>query len=252
MSAELVAQNWTGTDRLPLTKSDLESLKEKRQVIKDFVKSSLVLNVDFGKIPGCGDQLNLLQPGAQKIALLFGLGSRIEYVDKDIDHNGNFAIYTYKCIVYHLKTGTDIAEVIGTANSKEKKFATRTVWIENELGAKVKEKEDTPIYDILNTLSKMAQKRAFVGAIIKATAASDYFTQDLDDADDKTQNGLKPEIKAMPGKLNFTVSGETKPHKDTLREAGGKWNLNAKVWDFKNSSEEVKKQISILEGLIIS
>jgi hypothetical protein len=32
-----------------------------------------------------------------------------------------------------------------------------------------------------NTIMKMAQKRAFVGAILIATGASEYFTQDIED-----------------------------------------------------------------------
>lgn len=35
--------------------------------------------------------------------------------------------------------------------------------------------------DIVNTVQKMAQKRAYVGTVIVATNASEYFTQDLED-----------------------------------------------------------------------
>lgn len=41
--------------------------------------------------------------------------------------------------------------------------------------------EDMP--DIINTVQKIAQKRALVGTVIIATNASEYFTQDLDDLD---------------------------------------------------------------------
>lgn len=37
------------------------------------------------------------------------------------------------------------------------------------------------IFDQLNTLRKMGQKRSFVGALILATGASQFFTQDIDD-----------------------------------------------------------------------
>lgn len=37
------------------------------------------------------------------------------------------------------------------------------------------------IYDQLNTICKMAQKRAFVGATVMGARASDYFTQDIED-----------------------------------------------------------------------
>jgi hypothetical protein len=42
----------------------------------------------------------------------------------------------------------------------------------------------TPISDIQNTLMKMAQKRAMVGATILAAAASDFFSQDIEDMDE--------------------------------------------------------------------
>jgi hypothetical protein len=37
------------------------------------------------------------------------------------------------------------------------------------------------IFDQINTLMKMSQKRSFVGAILLATGASEFFTQDLED-----------------------------------------------------------------------
>ena len=37
------------------------------------------------------------------------------------------------------------------------------------------------VADLVNTLQKMAQKRAFVGATLLATNASEYFTQDIED-----------------------------------------------------------------------
>lgn len=39
------------------------------------------------------------------------------------------------------------------------------------------------IFGLKNTMMKMAQKRAFVGAILLATGASEFFTQDIEDMD---------------------------------------------------------------------
>jgi len=38
-----------------------------------------------------------------------------------------------------------------------------------------------PVYDLRNTIQKIAEKRAFVSALLMATGASDLFTQDLED-----------------------------------------------------------------------
>lgn len=128
---------------------------------------------DYGIVPGTKKKA-LLKPGAEKLLKLFGLGARFRITDKEFDRYENFAMFTYECEVYHLKTGIVLANCEGTANSQEVKYKERSKYVQGVFAGK----EVTPICDILNTLKKMAQKRALVGAVIIATAASDYFTQD--------------------------------------------------------------------------
>ena len=45
------------------------------------------------------------------------------------------------------------------------------------------------VSDLVNTIDKMAQKRAFVAAILIATNASDYFTQDMEDFNGEVVEG---------------------------------------------------------------
>jgi hydroxymethylpyrimidine/phosphomethylpyrimidine kinase len=40
---------------------------------------------------------------------------------------------------------------------------------------------NSEIFDQINTIQKMAQKRSLVGAVLIATGASKFFTQDLED-----------------------------------------------------------------------
>jgi hypothetical protein len=49
-----------------------------------------------------------------------------------------------------------------------------------------------------NTLQKMAQKRAFVGAILIATGASEFFTQDLEDLDFQSAEVVPAESDKVP------------------------------------------------------
>lgn len=167
---------------LPVTKADLNAFGEQRQMLTEFVAKQLRREVDFGVVPGT-PKPSLFKPGAEKLNRLFGLGCRYTLTDKMIDIQGNFALFTYKCEIYHLKTGNVIAESEGTCNSQEKKYKERKVW-KKEGGRNVQSVEPTPVADILNTLMKMAQKRAYVGATIQATGASDFFTQDLEDHED--------------------------------------------------------------------
>lgn len=149
---------------------------------------------DYGVIPGTKKK-TLLKPGAEKLLKLFGLGARVRLADKTIDKEANFAIFIYRAEVYHLRSNVIIAECEGSANSQEVKYKERTVWRKKKLpnGKEVSEstKEETPIFDVLNTLMKMSQKRAMIGATITATAASDYFTQDMEPDEDPAATQAK-------------------------------------------------------------
>lgn len=134
------------------------------------------------------------------------------------DHNGEpFFYYWYKCVLS--RGGVHVAEGEGSANSMEKKYRYRSAnlkcpncgnetiikgkeeygggWVcfakKGGCGAKFKDGdsriENQPrgqvlnpdIADVVNTLQKMAQKRALVAAVLIGTNASDYFTQDIED-----------------------------------------------------------------------
>jgi hypothetical protein len=178
---------------IPVTNQDLNAAAERRKILREFVKSQMVEGVDYGIIPGVKTQ-SLFKPGAEKLALLFGLGVRISSKDKEIDMHQNFSMFSYVMEAYHLRTGTVIAQCEGSTNSHEKKWKTRY-----NNGAR----EETPIGDIMNTLMKMAQKRGYVGVIIQATGASDFYTQDIDDVEDANQLG----IKSAPKKASVSIPG---------------------------------------------
>jgi len=46
---------------------------------------------------------------------------------------------------------------------------------------KIGQVANAEIFDQVNTLQKMAQKRALIGAVLLATSASEFFTQDVGD-----------------------------------------------------------------------
>lgn len=188
--------------RVPITKSDLDQALERRKLLKEFINSQMREDVDFGIIPGTNQQ-SLLKPGAEKLSQLFGVATRIVERDKEVDLHQNFAMFTYTIEAYHIRTGQVIAQCEGSCNSHEKKYKTRTV-----KGAK----EETQVGDILNTLMKMAQKRAYVGTIIQATGASDFYTQDIEDAEDAEQVGIAREAKrataSIPGVKSAKSTGD--------------------------------------------
>lgn len=261
MSAEAIettAVVLSENNSLPVTRVDLNALTEKLAVLKDFVKSQLKEGIDndYAVIPGTArdgkpGKKVLLKPGAEKLMLLFGLRSEVTKVMEIIDHNGNFAMFAYKASVYHIRSGNKIAECDAVCNSQEKKYATRSTWIKNAAGVNEKVPENTPIYDIMNTLMKMCQKRAIVGAVILATGASDFFTQDIDDADDAKTNGVIPGGSIGTPSSNgdaskpIVITGNTVPIKEDIKKAGGSWDRNEKVWRVEKPTKEL---IDLLES----
>ncbi|HEX4646235.1 MAG TPA: hypothetical protein VH598_11575 [Verrucomicrobiae bacterium] len=172
----------------------------------------------YGKIPGCGDKPTLLQPGAQKLLLTFRLAPQYEVLVKDLP--GNHREYQVSCTLVYIPTQNHVGQGVGCCSTMEAKYRFRTgpkkstgqpvpkaywnirdsnpaeaqkliggkgfgvakgesgLWEICEIGEKVE--HDNPA-DYYNTVLKMAKKRALVDAAITATAASDIFTQDLED-----------------------------------------------------------------------
>lgn len=159
--------------------SSLETYNTQLSMIKSFVQSQLRQETDYGVIPGT-TKPTLYKPGAEKLAKLFNLGvSKIESVD-NVDFEKNIAYLKRTVYLDNLATGRTIAVCEGSTNSQEKKYKERKKYENN----RVVGYEPIPIGDILNTLNKMAIKRAYVGAVIMAVGASDFFTQDLEDMKD--------------------------------------------------------------------
>ncbi len=185
---------------MAISSDDVTRVGNHLSTIKEFVSSKMNEGIDrdYAVIPGTRTK-SLLQPGAQKLMNLFSLGVRYESTEKEFDRYEGFALYSYKAEIYHLQTGTLIAQCEGTANSQEKKY------------------KKMDVCDILNTLKKMAQKRAMVGAVITAVGASDYFSQDEDEI--QVQNAQRGPKRAETPDFNGSPAG----------------NYKVKVGKFKNS-----------------
>lgn len=97
----------------------------------------------------------------------------------------------------------------GGCNSK---FQEKDPAIIDQVTGQVKNPD---IFDIVNTLQKMAQKRAIVGVTLLACNASEYFTQDIEDYTDGTFTETTPSPKQEPA----PVQPVKKPAKVTTPSA---------------------------------
>lgn len=117
---------------------------------------------------------------------------------RDWEHE--FFYFALRCRLVSKATGETLAEGIGSCNSRENRYASR--WqFPNQVPAHLdkdglKKREGTDrrgqryiqylvpnedIATLVNTIEKMAQKRAHVAATLNATGASRIFTQDVED-----------------------------------------------------------------------
>lgn len=141
----------------------VQAMQHQHDELRKFVQSQMVKDVDYGTIPGT-PKPSLYKSGAEKLCKIFQLGSRIVGdAQRLTEKEPPFVMYTYTIEIFHLPTGKAIAQCQASANSDEKKY------------------KKTQISDLHNTLMKMAQKRAYVGATLIAVNASDLFTQDIED-----------------------------------------------------------------------
>lgn len=188
---------------VPQMEIPVERAKQQLEQLQDFVRSVMVKNQDYGKIPGV-NKPSLFKSGAEKLLNVMGMSAEFELMDKIEDWDNGFFHYRYKCIVRSKKYGHKVAECEGSCNSKEDKYRWR--WIpewklpegtntskleyktrEYKSGSRKGEKyklyrmENDDPYTLVNTLQKMSQKRSLVGATLIATRTSMTFTQDVED-----------------------------------------------------------------------
>lgn len=198
MGNELVTQNQN--DFSLLAGEELRDGLSKIREFQNIVKELLVKGLDYGVVPGCGDKPTLLKPGAEKLAKLHKLADTYEVVEKTEDWDIKLFRYIIKCRLVLMGTDMVVSEGMGECNSYESKYKYRWVY-ENKVPAhldkvSLKSKsyindkgkaivqyqiDNDDIYSQINTILKMAKKRAMVDAVLSATRLSAVFTQDIED-----------------------------------------------------------------------
>lgn len=211
------------------------------QLIQQVLREVMVKDTHYGTVPGCGDKVVLLKPGAEKLCFTFQLVPTFEIFEREITGAGlpaGHREYRITCRISN-RAGILVCEGVGIASTMEKKYRyrgeaaestgrslPREYWDLKKSNSKADqaratdmiggkgftarktdegwfifqvtgEKSENPdIADTYNTVLKIAKKRAHVDAAITATAASDLFTQDIDEDYDFTP--AKTEVEGKP------------------------------------------------------
>ena len=187
-------------------------------LIQQIMAAAMKEGEHYGRIPGCGDKPTLLKPGAEKLCLLFRLAPAYDVQERQLERGHRE--YRITATLTSITTQVNIGQGVGSCSTLENKFrfragvaevtdraVPRAYWdLRGEDPAKAQEliggkgftvkkvdgqgwmvakggekvETDNPA-DSFNTVLKMAKKRALVDAVLTATAASDIFTQDLEE-----------------------------------------------------------------------
>jgi hypothetical protein len=227
----LVPSIWPASDPelVPTMVSDIASAKQRLQELQAFVREVMVEGEDYGPIPGT-EKPALLKPGAEKLCEIYGLIQAPEVVTRIEDWDAPFFHYEIRCNLVSKRTGRTIGTGFGSCNSHEPKYRWRIAerkcplcdqasvirgkeeygggWIcfRKKGGCGAKFPDDSPeILDqttgrvanedaagLVNTLLKMAKKRALVDAVLSVTRSSGLFTQDEDVHQDEQRTDRPP------------------------------------------------------------
>ena len=197
MNEELAKQ-----DERPLTAVEVRA---QVNLIQEVMKSVMQKGQHYGIVPGCGDKPTLLKPGAEKLMMTFRLAADPQVQEIPTEDGMTFRVV---CRITSQSSGVYLGSGLGEASTKEEKYNWRKAvcdgefddtpedrrrlkWVKGYQGNKdyqVKQVRTNPA-DIANTILKMAKKRALVDAILTVTAASDIFTQDIEEM---AENGVAP------------------------------------------------------------
>ena len=178
---------------------------------------------------GGNSKPSLLLPGAEVIANALGVNIGMNCVQHEIN-NGPFPdgapatpfiMFSYECVARLQATGVSVTGV-GSCNSWEDKYLYRKDW-----GSKQKVEVGYGIYSAMNTLQKMAKKRAYIDAVKLAASCSDIFTQDLEDLPRETvqQQPQPPQPAVAPPPMRDAPNAPGRPDalKDAYAKAHGKF-----------------------------
>lgn len=232
---------------------------------------------DYGVIPGVGTKKVLLKSGADKLCELYGLYDEYEIESRE-DFSTNLFYYKIKCTLKSRRDDSIVGSGLGSCSTYESKYrwrdsqrkcpkceATSIIkgkeefgggWLcwakKGGCGAKfptgdrsiegqvIGRTENPDIYDTVNTVLKMAKKRAKIDAVIAVTRSSGIFTQDLEEFQPEVMSKVaEPARTAADIEITPKSAEPEIPGSDCIDEGMAK---NFHIEFKKNLRKEIHKQ----------
>lgn len=271
------------TERADVPMTAMEVLGQVKS-IQDIMKAAMREDEHYGVIPGTGKKPSLLKPGAEKLLLTFRMDAQPEV--ETIELPNGHREYRVKTTLYSIRSGVRLGSGFGSASTMETKWRYRTGPVEftdkpvptaywnmrktdpgkarellggpgfaakkNDEGAWViaiqgdKVEHDNPA-DYYNTCLKMGCKRSLVDVVLKVTAASDIFTQDVEEMQENgVTQGEQKKTDAATQTAKPQPEGDGKPRRksDTTKAA----EPDDQQLDLKGKISKALAKVSQLSG----
>ena len=167
-------------------------------LVQEVMQAVMKKDTHYGVIPGT-KKPSLYKPGAEVLAATFRIA--VSYRVDDLS-TADDVRYRVAAVGTHQTSGIVLGEGMGECSSGEEKYRWRRAICEEEFELTAEDRRRTKFgkyqgkvektkqvrtepADQANTILKMACKRAQVAMTLNVTAASDIFTQDIEDLPDE-------------------------------------------------------------------
>lgn len=181
-------------------------IRQRVNLIQEVLQHIMKKETHYGVIPGT-QKPTLYKPGAEQLCVTFRIAQ--EYKIEDLSTH-DVARFRVTCIGRHQTTGIILGEGLGECSSGEEKYKWRGAVCAAEFDATPenmrrlkffrngdkKTQVRTEAADMSNTVLKMACKRAMIAMTLNVTAASDIFTQDIEDLPEELRHDDEPSVPA--------------------------------------------------------
>jgi len=214
------------------------------KLVHDVMRAAMTEGVHYGIIPGC-DKPSLYQPGAELLATTFRIAVEPAIVREETT-DGEYGVLV-RATARHAQSGIFLGEHLGYCSTREERHAWRRAMSKEEFDATSAERRRVrkrrgkaggyyeehqirqSVGDKVHVILMIAQKRARVAVIRAATAASEIFTQDIEELPQFDVNGEASAAtapaeapKRVPAKGNAPAKPQPEPidaQLGTLQEA---------------------------------
>lgn len=205
------------------------NVREHVNLIQEVMAAVMKKDTHYGVIPGC-KQPSLWKAGSEVLLTTFRIAVSLQVEDLSTPDCIRYRVHA---IGTHAPTGVVVGEGIGECSSDEGKYKWRRCYLKQEFEATPETRrrikfsspkgsnrvyEDMEVRvdpaDVANTVLKMAKKRAQIDMTLTATAASDIFTQDVEDIPEELReqpagpSHLDPEYADWRSKIDACETNE--------------------------------------------